>query len=86
VAFHVVRVLASWSAPWRRAARAVTPTEHRPQRRAAAPLPLLDASRLSGWKAPFLHRRPGGHRRSGPRAACRPGDEDRYRMLKGPSA
>ena len=46
VAFHDVRVLASGSAPWRRAARAVLRRGDRPQRSAAAPLPLLDASRL----------------------------------------
>ena len=46
VAFHGVRVLASGSAPWRRAARAVLRRGDRLQRRAAAPLPLLDASRL----------------------------------------
>src|SRR5664279_6441930 len=46
VAFHGVRVLASGSAPWRRAARAVLRRGDRLQRWAAAPLPFLDASRL----------------------------------------
>src|SRR5664279_3298644 len=39
VAFHDVRVLASGSAPWRRAARAVLRGGDRLQGRAAAPLP-----------------------------------------------